>query len=55
VDFDFIYYGYDLADYLREEFGAPNPYPRLDPPRYVPMWAEAVEAAGGWRGPLAMI
>jgi hypothetical protein len=55
VDFDFIYYGHDLASYLEAEFGAPNPYPVPELPRYVPMWAEAVEATGGWFGPTATL
>ena len=54
VDFDFIYYGHDLPSYLAAEFGVPNPYPVPALPRYIPMWAEAVEATGGWSGPTAV-
>ncbi len=37
---DIIYYGSDLADYLRAEFGVPNPYSAPDKPREIEFWGE---------------
>jgi hypothetical protein len=44
---DIIYYGSDLADYIRREFiEPPPPYPLTAPVKSIPFWSEMVEREG---------
>jgi hypothetical protein len=41
MDLEAYFYGFDLPDYLREEFGVPNPYPAPEP-LTIPFWTDFV-------------
>jgi hypothetical protein len=40
---DFIYYGYDLADYLWREFHVPRPNWAKSSPRVIPFWSRLAD------------
>ncbi len=41
---DIIHYGNDLASYLFEEFGVPDPFPVPGSPRRIDFWSDLIES-----------